>query len=109
MPRITKGNARQHLSDAILRFNKVTGESVGVVYSWKGNLSVLGNESFKNFVSEDRETIWQTLALGQPSSDIPDIESEMVDLLKEDIISHSVHTLREIVTWVTRKTNSTLS
>ena len=58
-------------------------------------------EPFKNFVSGDRETIWQTLALEQASSDIPDIESEMMDLLKEDIKSHIFHTQRNCDTGYT--------
>ena len=35
MPPITKGNAKEHLAGAIATFMKVTGESVGVIFSWR--------------------------------------------------------------------------
>ena len=57
MPRKIKGNAKKYLSDATIRFQKVTGKSIGVVYSWKGTLSVLGDNSFRQHVSDSTEFI----------------------------------------------------
>ena len=51
--------ARQMLATTLKRFREVTGESVDVVYSWKGSLSVLGTDSYKSHVTSNKEEIWK--------------------------------------------------
>ena len=41
---MTNENARSMLCGMIERFQTVTNESIGVVYSWRGGVSALGNE-----------------------------------------------------------------
>ena len=113
MPRETKGNAKNYLSDATIRFQKVTGESIGVVYSWKGTLSVLGDNSFRQHVSDSTEFIWRALTFGKSTFEdsglVQDKESKMLELVKKDINSHNVQTLRKILSWATQKTTSKFS
>ena len=113
MPRITKGNAREHLSEAITRFQKVTGESIGVVYSWKGALSVIGNNYFREHISDTKETVWRSLTFERStlddSSNILDKEDEMVHLIQQDLKSLSVQTLRKILSWATQKATGEFS
>ena len=61
MPRITKGNAKEHLFAAVQSFIQLTGEQVGIVLTWKGNLTVIGKEPFKEYVNEHRRDIQKSL------------------------------------------------
>ena len=109
MRRITKGNAREHLLDSIGRFQKMTGESIAVVYSWKGSLSAAGNDQFRKHVSESKENFWRLLTLEHSKPDEFDFsnkEFEMMELVKQDLKSHNVNTLRKILSWATQKTTS---
>ena len=99
MPLITKGNARDYLLDSIGRFQKVTGESIAVVYSWKGSLSAVGNYQFRKHVSDSKEDFWRLLTGTYK-------EFEMIELVKQDLKSHNVNTLRKILSWATQKTTS---
>ncbi|KAI6662046.1 hypothetical protein LOD99_9633 [Oopsacas minuta] len=111
MPRITKGNAREHLAKAIATFTKVTEESVGVVYSWRGQLSVLGSDTYRQHVAEMKEQIWRSLTFERSvvgdSSVVRDDykEDEMMNLMKQDPHTHNVHALRKILSWGTQKMN----
>ncbi|KAI6648094.1 hypothetical protein LOD99_11903 [Oopsacas minuta] len=103
MPRITKGNAREHLAKAIATFTKVTGESVGFVYSWRGQLSVLGSDTYRQHVAETKEQIWRSLTFERSvvgdSSVVRDDykEDEMMNLMKQDPHTHNVQALRKIL------------
>ena len=57
---MTKSNARQLLASTLKQFHKVTGESVGVAFTWKGNLSVLGTKSFRAHVLQHKQDIWKS-------------------------------------------------
>ena len=61
MPSDEKGNAREMLAQTLKLFQQMTEESISVIYSWEGGLSVLGNSSFKNYVSKNRLKIWNAL------------------------------------------------
>ena len=99
MPRVTKGNVREMFARTIERFQAVTGEPIGVVYCWRGSISVLGNETFGKYVSNNRENIWRALAYTSQTKDsiqIPERDLEMMDLF-ENLEAHNVHTLRKMV------------
>ena len=50
MPRTCRANARQRLSAFLKNFQKATGESVGIVFTWNGSLPLLGTASYKEHV-----------------------------------------------------------
>ena len=99
MPRMTKGNARKMLFSTIENFQKVTGERIACVFTWNGSLSVMGNEKFKSFISENKDNIWKLLY--QPQSELivskPDHDHELINLLDKDILCQNVETLRRMV------------
>ena len=84
------------LSTVILNYFGVIGEN----YSWKGTLSVLGDNTFRQHVSDSTESIWRALTFGKSTFEdsklVQDKESEMLELelVKKDINSHNVQTLR---------------
>ena len=105
MPRMNKGNAREMLSQTIRLFQEITKESIGVVYSYKGGLSVLGSNSFRKYVSDNRENILLSLSCTGQKEDIlkmPERDSEMINKLN-DLKNLNVQTLRSIVSWATQK------
>ena len=51
MPKITQGNAREHLFATIQKLTELTGEQVGAVFTWKGKLNTIGKHPFKEFVN----------------------------------------------------------
>ena len=59
---MTKSNARQLLASTLKQFHKEAGESVGVAFTWKGNLSVLGTESFRAHILQHKQDIWRKLS-----------------------------------------------
>ena len=103
MPRITKGNVKEYLSDASAKFHQVFGESIGVVHSWE----VIWSESFRRHVSDSRETVWRWLipehAINEGHGNMTNPDDEMNYLLKQDLKSHTVQTLRKILSWATHK------
>ena len=62
MPQMYNANARNVLMKALDRLKSVTNESVGIIYSWNGALTVLGCEPFRHYVSDRKEEIWHSLA-----------------------------------------------
>ena len=104
MPRMTKSNARVMLDLTMKNFTNVTGESVGVVFSWKGQLSVLGTDSYKVYVTANKRSIWRKLAfttqkiISKPAHDV-----EMNNMLDDDLNKCNVPTLRKRISWVTQK------
>ena len=83
----------EHLSEVITRFQRVTGESIGVVYSRKGALSVIVNNYVRENISDTKETVWRSLTFERStlddSSNILDKEDETMHLLQQDL-NHSV-------------------
>ena len=57
MPKITQGNAKEHLFSAVRKFAEVTGEQVGLIMTCKGNLTIIGQDSFKEYVNQHRREI----------------------------------------------------
>ena len=104
MPRISRANARQKLAAFLKNFQEVTGESVGVVFTWKGNLSVLGTTSYKSHVLANKQAIWRKLAwTSSKKFHKPTYDSECISMLQEDISKFSVPTLRRLISWVTQR------
>ena len=62
MPRMSIGNAQAILSNTVKRFNSVTGESFGLIFTWRGELSVIGSQDFKDFVTNYNVPIWRSIA-----------------------------------------------
>ena len=98
MPRMTKTNARQMLATTLKRFSEVTRESVCIVYSWKGSLSVLGTDTYKFHVTSNKEKIWKTLALtSEKEISKPKHDVELLQMLEGDITKYNVPTLRRLI------------
>ena len=62
MPRIFTKNARETLMKTCDGFHKVTGEVVGIVMTWKSTLTVLGPEKFRDLISAQKDTIWDSFS-----------------------------------------------
>ena len=104
MPRVSKSNARQMIASSLKNFTKVSRESVGLVFTWKGSLCVMGTDSYKSFVNENKEAVWRNLCCKQDtefSQQAHDIE--FIDMLENDISKYNVSTLRRLTSWVTQK------
>ena len=92
MPPLTKGNARERLTQTLKLFTEATGESFGVIFTWQGELSIIGSESFKNFIAEHSNEIWksigcQTKAQGRGANvSKPEHEEHLLELVKSDVI-----------------------
>ena len=61
MPRITQGNAKESLLATVTKFTEVTGEQVGLVFTWKGKIVVIGKEPFKELINEHRRDVQKYL------------------------------------------------
>ena len=86
MPRISITNARQKLAAFLKNFQDVTGESVGVVFKWKGELSVLGTSAYKGHVIANKQAIWRKLAFTKERRfDKPTHDAECCSMLQDDI------------------------
>ena len=82
---MTNENAHPMLCKTIERFQAVTNESVGVVYSWRGGVSALGNEKFRIYIADNKDEIWKNLAFvnrTKESLTIPERDLEMLVLEK---------------------------
>ena len=62
MPRVQKHNARETLMKTCDSFHKMTGEVVGVVATWKGALTVIGPQQFRDLVAPQKDKIWDSLS-----------------------------------------------
>ena len=106
MPRITRENARQYLQNALDSFAKVTGESIGAIFTWDGKMNVIGTEPFKEFAMRNQSEVSKTLMSSlrknlTPSK--PEIDHEMLDLLRRDFSKQNVFMLRRMVGWLTQR------
>ena len=98
-------NARQMISKTIERFQNVTKESIAVVYSWRGGISVLGQEHFRNYVAQNKEEIWHALVFENVNGDkieLPERDLEMLSNL-DNIPKLNVNTLRKVASWATQR------
>ena len=101
---MTKENACAMLAKTMVRFQAITHESIGVVYSWRGGVSTIGTEKFRNFVALNKEEIWRALAFTKDEEfDIPERDLEMSTFLN-DIPRLNVPLLRKVASWATRRT-----
>ena len=92
------------LATTLKRFKEVTGESVGVVYSWKGNQTVLGTDSYKSHVTSNKEMIWIKLALTwEKEISKSEHDLELLQMSKGDVTKYNVPTLRGLISWLTRR------
>ena len=63
MQRPTKENAREVLLKLCNQFQKVTGESLGVTFTWDGSLDIFGSNTFREIIQERKDDIWKSLIL----------------------------------------------
>ena len=104
MPEMTKANARQMLKRTLGRFREVTCQRVGVVFTWEGGLSVLGNTLFTKIVNQNSKDIWKALACpNDVDISIPAHEFEVVSSLEGDLAKVNVKSLRSMISWFTQK------
>ena len=83
---MTKANARLMLENTLGRFRAVTGQRVGVVFTWEGGLSILGNTLFTEIVNDNSKSIWKALACpNDVDVSIPAHELEIVSSLESDL------------------------
>ena len=62
MRRFCKLDARETLIKTCDSFHKLTGEVVGIVMTWKGSLTVLGPENFRDLVSTQKDAMWNSIS-----------------------------------------------
>ena len=67
MPRVTEGNAKEDLFSAVRRYTELTGEQIGMVFTSKGNITVIGKEPFKEFVNRHRREVQASLTASYSS------------------------------------------
>ena len=104
MPEMTKVNARTMLQKTLTRFKKVTGQRVGLTFTWDGGLSILGNNLFTQFIENNSDEVWKALAcLDDINSSIPSHELELVSKIESDLSKENVKSLRNMVSWITQK------
>ena len=99
---MTKLNAKQMLMGTLEKFKSVTKESVGVIFSWNGGLTVLGSEPFRKYISRRAEDVWGSLALTKTTDyaiSKAGRNSGMMALLEENIEKPNVTSLRQQISW----------
>ena len=106
MRRVCKSNARETLIKTCDSFHKPTGEVVGIVMTWKGSLTVLGPENFRDLVSTQKDAMWNSLSKQSSrhtQTYAPYREEYMQDLLTKNCSDYTMQTLRRIVSWLTHQ------
>ena len=63
MQRMKKKNSREVLSKVCDQFQRVTGESVGVAFTWTGSLDILGPNAIREMIKENKDKVWLSLAI----------------------------------------------
>ena len=105
MLRINKSNGRETLIKTCDNFHKRTGEVVGIVTTWKGTLTVLGPEQFRNLISAQKDAIWCSLSprsvgcTNEPSYTMQQTQ----DLLGKDVSTYTTQMLRRIVSSIVKE------
>ena len=110
MARVYKWNARERLIKTCDKFYKLTGEVVGIVMTWKGALTVLGPEHFRSFISPQKDAIWNSLSpksLCHQQSNETLHGAHMQELLRGDVASYTMQSLRRIVSSLTKESVGT--
>lgn len=103
---MNEGNPKQELSNSLEQFSQVTGEKIGIVFTWRGNLSLLGNEEFKRFIALNKEEVWKSLCNSKDSQNNSKPETDhkiLEDLIHSDVNIHTVSTLRKIISLITQR------
>ena len=87
-------------------FHKLTGEVVGIVVTWKGSLTVLGPENFRDLVSTQKDAMWNSISK-QSSRHTQTYalyrDEYMQDLLTKNCSDYTMQTLRRIVSSLTHQ------
>ena len=89
MSEMTKENARNMLKKTSTMFKKVTGQRVGF---WDGDLSILGNNLFTQFINNNSNE-----CLDYVNSSIPTHELELVANIESELSKEYVKSLRRMV------------
>ena len=64
---MNKRNARDILLKACERFQKIAGESLGINFTWGGNLDIFGSSPFRQILETNKEDVWRSLAFQKRS------------------------------------------
>ncbi|KAI6660641.1 hypothetical protein LOD99_10372 [Oopsacas minuta] len=105
MPRMTNANAREKLSSTLKQFRSITGESIGVVFTWRGKLATMGTENFQNLIHSLKNEFCGSIVGSHRETDTEKFnqDKEIIDQLDGDLESYSVPTLRRLVSWITKR------
>ncbi|KAI6657249.1 hypothetical protein LOD99_11152 [Oopsacas minuta] len=105
MPRMTNANAREKLSSTLKQFRSITGESIGVVFTWRGKLATMGTENFQNLIHSQKNEFCGSIVGSHRETDTEKFnqDKEIIDQLDGDLESYSVPTLRRLVSWITKR------
>ena len=105
MERMNKRNARNILLKVCDQFHKISGESVGVTYTWTGSLAIFGSPHFRKAIESNKEEIWRSLAFQskEVTAKKPMLDKELSDLVQGDVDKISSENLRRLISWATKK------
>ena len=104
MQRLTKKNAREVLLKLCDRFQKVTGESLGVTFTWDGSLDIFGSNTFREIIQERKEDIWKSLILQtNQTKNKRLLDMEMFQILQGDVNKCTSEKLRRLISWAVQK------
>ena len=102
---MTRANAREMLTNTLKKFHSITGESIGVVFTWQGKLATIGPENFQSLIGTVKEDACKS-HVGKPAHlDKRRFtnDKEILELLKGDLNSYNVPTIRRLASWVTKQ------
>ena len=107
---MTKDNASEILIRTLERFNSVTKESVGVCYTWNGGIRVLGSDSFRNYIAERKDDVYQCLTYTQTTNCVMNtaVNLDLMSLLEQDVKKLNVVSLRKLISWIVRNHTGTV-
>ena len=67
MSRMKRRNARNILLKVCDQFHKVTGETVGITYTWAGSLDIFRTSNFRKIIVSKKDEIWRSLTFQRSS------------------------------------------
>ncbi|KAI6660030.1 hypothetical protein LOD99_14371 [Oopsacas minuta] len=90
MPRMTNANAREKLSSTLKQFRSITGESIGVVFTWRGKLAIMGTENFQNLIHSQKNEFCGSIVGSHRETDCERFnqDKKILDQLDGDLKSY---------------------
>ena len=86
------------------QFRSITGESIGVVHTWRGKLATIGPEKFQHLVHSLKDDVSKSI-IGkniEPVHEKLSDDQRIIDLIWGDMDTINVSTLRKLVSWITK-------